>query len=51
MHAISHFSKGLAELAAAPVPRDELDAIPKIIWMTERSMVLPPIAPKSQAFS
>ena len=51
MHAISHFSKGLAELAAAPVPRDELDAILKdYLRMTERSMVLPPIAPKYASF-
>lgn len=51
MHAISHFSKGLLELAAVPIPRDELDAILKdYLRRTERPMVLPPIAPKYASF-
>jgi hypothetical protein len=51
MHAISHFSKGLLELAAIPIPRDELDAILKdYLRRTERPMVLLPIAPKYASF-
>jgi hypothetical protein len=51
MHAISHFSKGLLELAAVPIPRDELDAILKdYLRRTERPMVLPPIAPKYASY-
>ena len=51
MHAISHFSKGLLELAAVPIPRDELDTILKdYLRRTERPMVLPPIAPKYASF-
>jgi hypothetical protein len=51
MHAISHFSKGLLELAAVPIPRDELDAMLKdYLRRTERPMVLPQIAPKYASF-
>lgn len=51
MHAISHFSKGLLELAAVPIPRDELDTILKdYLRRMERPIVLPPIAPKYASF-
>jgi hypothetical protein len=51
LHAISHYSKGLLELAAVPIPRDELDAILKdYLRRTERPMVLSPIAPKYTSY-
>ncbi len=51
MHATAHFSKGLLELAAVPIPGDELDAILKdYLRRTERPMVLAPIAPKYASF-
>ncbi len=51
MHAASHFSKGLLELAAMPIPRDELNAIlNEYRARTERPMVLAPIAPKYASF-
>jgi hypothetical protein len=51
LHAISHFSKGLLELAAVPISRDELDAMLKdYLRRMERPMVLSPIAPKYASF-
>ncbi len=51
MHAISHFSRGLLELAAAPVPHAELEGILKdYLRRMERPMVLAPIAPKYASF-
>jgi hypothetical protein len=51
MHAVSHFSKGLLELAAVPISGNELDAILKdYLRRTERPMVLPAIAPKYASF-
>ncbi len=45
MHAVSHFSKGLLELAAVPVARDQLNAILQDYRVrTQRPMVLLPVA-------
>ncbi len=51
MHAVSHFSKGLLELAAVPISGNELDSILKdYLRSTNPPMVLPPIAPKYASF-
>jgi hypothetical protein len=51
MHAISHFSKGLMELAAFPVSKEDLEKILKdYLWRTQRPMVLPSISPKYAYF-
>ncbi len=51
MHAISHFSKGLQDLAAMPISRDELETILKDYrGRMVRPMVLLPIAPKYASF-
>jgi hypothetical protein len=47
IHAISHFSKGLQDLAAMPISRDELETILKDYrGRMVRPMVLLPITPK-----
>jgi hypothetical protein len=47
LQAISHFIKGLVDLAAVPVPRDEMNDILKDYQARmERPIVLAPIAPK-----
>jgi len=51
MHAISHFSKGLMELATFPVSREDLEKIMKdYLWRTERPMVLPSVSPRYAYF-
>jgi hypothetical protein len=51
MHAISHFSKGLQDLAALPISRDELDTILKDYrGRMVRPMVLLPIAPRYASY-
>jgi len=51
IHAVSHFSKGLIELAAMPLPRNQLDAILQDYReRATRPMVLAPIAPKYASF-
>jgi biotin operon repressor len=51
IHAMSHFSGGLLELAVVPVPKDELDAILRdYLWRTQRPMVLPPISPRYASY-
>jgi hypothetical protein len=51
IHAVSHFEKGLLELAAAPVSRDELDDILKdYLARTPRFILLPPVSPKYAGF-
>jgi hypothetical protein len=51
MHAISHFSKGLMELAVFPVSKEDLEKILKdYLWRTQRPMVLPSISPKYAYF-
>jgi hypothetical protein len=51
IHAILHFSKGLQELAAIPISRDELETVLKDYRRRmERPMVLLPIAPRYASY-